>query len=243
MVSPVPHRDTKSAPARTENSSSWTREPLQSLEPLSADSDDPSSISLPSRSTPRESVFDLHLWDLTSAQLLLALSAADEKQYRRMIVHCLLFDALGRTLMIRHPAQINPILHPELHDPKQWCSPYVTAFMPSNDGKDKDDVPVARIVSSFLPCRTRLETTRLLARFSTWIPFEEDDGTIAEQPAIVVVVGVQRESGAYLELPPSMCDESVWVGVETAKAFRGGCRCLWRADVAGDAVQRWKSGG
>lgn len=180
---------------------------------------------------------------MTSAQLARIIGSQTKVQYKAIFIHCLLFDSVGKTLLLRHP---NPLINnTRLHKANANCSPHVTcAFwgldMYAEGAKEEITNSIADLITDSVPSRHIPETLTLLCALSTKVCLT-GDGT--QHPALVLAAVVQRLVGDYLSVSPALCSDSAWATEAMVLNWKGGCKAMCRRIVLAEAVKQWMERG
>ncbi|KAK5122945.1 hypothetical protein LTR85_003510 [Meristemomyces frigidus] len=185
--------------------------------------------------TIRPSFAAINLHSTTLAQLARNIGGQLNLQYSAILVHCLLFDSAGRTLLLRHT---NPLTtYVDLHKADAWCSPHVTCELYLDASEPTITLSIAKLVERDLPCGTIPQTATLLCALSTTARLTEDG---AQLPALVLAVGLQAIEDFWLYVPPTLCSDKAWVTEGTVGDGRDECKGLCRRMVFAEGVKQWR---
>ncbi|KAK5122937.1 hypothetical protein LTR85_003502 [Meristemomyces frigidus] len=183
-----------------------------------------------------------HDHTLTPKQLTLNLGHHTGKDYKAVVIHCMVFDEFGRTLRLRHmgPRDLPPMNHTALH----WCTPHITveSYLPA-DVNDATEISIAEVVRDALWWNVGIteftDKASVLAAVQTSMILTT--GAAGPLPILLIAAGIEMSPPSRIVLAGSRYIDFNWTRSHKVKKryAKWACDALGRRWVFPRAARQW----
>lgn len=181
---------------------------------------------------------------LTPVQLSKRLGGITKIHYDAILIHCMVFENGGRTLMLRHAGSSD--IPPLDHEPWRWCTPWVTveSYLPEAETSGPaTNLTIEDVVENALAVNIGLDQCMAVTKVLTAVQTSRriaSDGS--RRPVLVVAVGVQVRLSTPISLYGTRWIDYTWAAQTKVVEFdiENGCEGMCRKPWFGIAARRWR---